>query len=296
MELSFSQSVRQELIKQIPKGLSERQALIAGFFCTGRTVEKLPFSTSVSLSTERAEYLEELLRLVSFKFISRRSMDSDTKSITIAEDSLDDFINCFSMCFTPTSADQLSSSLEFRRNFLKATFISCGYCADPNKTYRVELHIKNSRAVDLIIWMLHANDIEPSVSLKDDTTIIRFRNGDSISTFLALVGAVKSMLEFENIRAKHEVNSRVQREVNCDLGNAKRKADAGARRTELFIKLLNSEERSKLPKELLEAALVLINNPGLSIAELGRLMDPPISKSGMNHRLIKLEELANSLE
>lgn len=295
MELSFSQSIRQELIKQIPKGLSERQALIAGFFCTVRPSSDLDFATSVTTSRDRAEYLESLLNLVGFKFDTRRMPDSDNIVISISDTSKKEFIDCFSMCFTPQSADMLSSSLEFRRSFLKGLYINSGYSSDPSKTYRVELHVKNSKAVDLVIWMLHANDIEPSVSIKDDSTIIRFREGDSVATFLALIGAVKSMLDFENIRAEHEINAQVQRAVNCDLGNAKRKAEAGARRTELFLKLLSSEEVSSLPKELYDAAMVHINNPGLSIAELGKLMDPPIGKSGMNHRLIKLEELAREL-
>lgn len=295
METSFSQSIRQELLKQIPKGLSERQALIAGFFCTIRPTAGMMFATSITLQRERAEYLGNLLKLTGYKYISKKIPNSSNVNISIAEASKAEFIECFSMCFTDNSADQLSSSDEFRRNFLKAVFLNCGYCSDPDKTYRIELHIKNSNIVTLVIWMLHANDIEPSISSLQDNTIVRFRTGDSVSTFLALIGAVKSMLEFENKRTEHEVNSQVQRAVNCDFGNAKRKAEAGARRTKLFEKLLNSEEGASLPEELKKAALVHINNPGASIAELGKLMDPPISKSGMNHRLIKLEELAKDL-
>lgn len=295
MDLSFSKSVRQELIKQIPKGLSERQALIAGFFCTIKPASGSLFNTSITLTPDRAEYLISLLRLASFKYVLKKIPESGHINISISEESKKDFIDCFSMCFTAQSADQLSSSLDFRKSFLKAVYINSGYCSDPNKTYRVELHVKNPNAVELVIWMLHANDIEPSVSIKGDTTVIRFKDGDSVATFLALIGAVKSMLEFENYRAEHEVNARVQRAVNCDLGNAKRKAEAGARRTELFLKLLGSDESASLPKELYDAAMVHISNPGLSIAELGKLMDPPIGKSGMNHRLIKLEEIAKGL-
>lgn len=295
MEASFSQSIRQELIKQTPKGLSERQAMIAGFFCTAKPSKDLMFATSVTLPKERAEYLANLLKLTGFRYTSKKIPNSSNVCITIADSSKDEFIECFSMCFTNSSADQLSSSDEFRRSFLKAVFLSCGYCSDPEKTYRIELHIKNSNIVTLVIWMLHANDIEPSISSLENATIVRFRSGDNVATFLALIGAVKSMLEFENKRTEKEVISQVQRAVNCDIANTRRRADAGARRTELFKKLLNSEEGASLPDELKKAALVHINNPGASIAELGKLMDPPISKSGMNHRLIKLEEIARDI-
>ena len=144
--------------------------------------------------------------------------------------------------------------------------------------------------------MLHAENIQPSLTMRQNATVITIREGNNVSDFIAFTGATGAMLDFENIRAEKEIKSRVNRDINCDLGNSKRQADASARRTELFINLLNSEEGIKLPQELTDAAIVHINNPGLSITELGQLMNPPLKKSGMNHRLIKLEEIAKTLD
>lgn len=290
---SFSQDIRAEIIRQIPKGLTERQALLAGIFCCERPDRDLKFSTSVEAEPGLDELILNLMSLLSYK-AEVRKLESTVK-ISVAPESRQAFIDDFSMCFSEKSADYLSSSMEFKRNFLKGAFLCCGYCSDPRKSYRIEIHVKNSNAVSLIIWMLHSNDIEPSLSVRDSVTVIRFRSGDSVSTFFALIGANKALLDFENIRVDKEIKGKVNRAVNCDSGNAKRQADAGARRTALFTKLLASEESASLPKELLSAAQVLIDNPGLSISELGALMDPPIGKSGMNHRLIKLEEIASEL-
>ena len=294
---SFSQDIRQELQKILPKNLSERQALIGGIFLTEKPDAGLKFSLSHKVKSDapqsEIDYIRNLLNLAGFKS-GVRDMKSGVR-IEIDLSSRQDFIDCFSMCFTEQSADMLSSSPDFLRNFLKGVFLSCGYCSDPNKTYRIELHVANPNVVSLIIWMLHSSDIEPSVSSKDGKTIIRFREGDSIATFFALTGATKAYLDFETIRVEKDVKSRVNRLVNCDDGNLKRQSEASARRTELFAKLLASPESSSLPKELLQAAQVHIANPGSSIADLGKLMDPPISKSGMNHRLAKLEEIAREL-
>ena len=84
--------------------------------------------------------------------------------------------------------------------------------------------------------------------------------------------------------------------LNCDSGNTKRQADASANRIQLIEKILLSEESKKLPQELLEAAKTQAMNPGLSISELGNMMDPPIGKSGMNHRLKKLVEIAKGID
>lgn len=290
---SFSKNLRQELMHQIPKGLTERQALLAGIFCTDKPDKGLDLATSVEVAPNVSEYVLNLFSLLQFKANVRQL--SSTVKISVAPESMEEFIGCFSMCFTDKSADILSSSEEFRRNFLKGAFIACGYCSDPHKSYRVELHIRNSKAVSLVIWMLHGNDIEPSVTVRDNISVIRFRSGDSVSTFFALIGASAAFLEFESIRVDKEIQGRVNRAVNCDSGNARRQADAGARRTALFTKLLASEVSASIPKELLKAAQVHIDNPGLSISELGALMDPPIGKSGMNHRLKKLEEIASEL-
>lgn len=293
MDLSFSREVKAEVIRQIPKQLTERQALLAGIFCVGKPANGQQFALSVECEGDMADLITNLMTLLEFEH-KVTSLKTGSK-IEVADSSLQDFVSCFSMCFTDKSADMLSSSVEFRRNFLKGAFLACGYCSDPDKSYRIELHVKNSNAVTLIIWMLHSEDIEPSITVRGETTVIRFRSGDSISTFFGLIGANTAMFEFENIRVKKEIQGKVNRAVNCDSGNARRQADAGARRTQLFIKLLSSKESASLPKELLAAAQVLIDNPGASIAELGSMMDPPIGKSGMNHRLKKLEEIASEL-
>jgi len=293
MDSSFSRDIRLEIMHQIPKGLSERQALIAGIFCTARPDKGLKFATSVEVAPNVGEMICNVLSLLSLRYDVKKL--ESTIRISIGEGSKKDFINYISMCYSEKAEDYLSSSMEFKKSFLKGVFINCGYCSDPGKSYRIELHVKNSNTVPLIIWMLHSNDIEPSLSVRGSLTVIRFRSGDSVSTFFALIGASKALLDFESIRVDREIQGRVNRVVNCDSGNAKRQADAGARRTALFMKLLSSEESASLPKELLLAGQVLIDNPGLSIAELGALMDPPISKSGMNHRLKKLEEIASEL-
>ena len=102
-------------------------------------------------------------------------------------------------------------------------------------------------------------------------------------------------MEFENIRAGKDINSKVIRAVNCDKGNTKRLAEAAAARNELITKVMESGMAGKLSPELREAAKAHMENPGASLAELGKMMDPPIGKSGMRHRLDKIAEFAKDL-
>ena len=181
------------------------------------------------------------------------------------------------------------------RYFLRGCFLSCGYITDPNKTYRIELRPVDSDAAEVITGLLSGFDIAYTEADRGDVHAIYIRNGDSVSDFLGIIGANTARLQFENIRIEHEVYSNINRAVNCDSGNTGRQAEAAARRGELIDKLMASPEAEKLPQSLYEAAVVHQQNPGASIAELGAMMNPPIGKSGMNHRLTRLVEIAESM-
>lgn len=291
--LSFSENVKQELIKIYPKKLSERQALLAGFFCTAKSEEPGVPSTVIVCDKACAELLMQILGNDGVK--AHRENSGDQAVISVAQECKKEFQELYSICFRKDSPEALASDLNFTKSFLRGVFLSCGYCSNPEKAYRIDLLIKNQDIVMSVISTLYALNVEPSVTMRDDLTVVYFKGGDEVSDFLGFIGAVSSVLRFENIRAEHEVKKRVVRLMNCDSGNFQRQADAGARRTHLFEKLLASSEGALLPDELKEAAKVAIMNPGASIAELGKLMNPPLTKSGMNHRLKKLEDLANSL-
>ena len=164
--------------------------------------------------------------------------------------------------------------------------------SEPLKAYQIEIPVRNSRAANYLTLLLHAENIEPSILYRNGHPVIYFKEGQAIGDFLALIGAHSSLLRFESIRVDKELRNAVNRVVNCDTANARRQADACVRQSALMRDLLDSSESTQIPQELMEAARVRVDNPGMSIRDLGLLMSPPIGKSGMNHRLRKLEEIA----
>lgn len=181
------------------------------------------------------------------------------------------------------------------RAFLGGVCVGAGHISDPEKSYKVEIHLKSLGLAKVVFALLAYEGIEPGMGRRGNTCCIRFKNGDYVSDFLGMTGADSARLTFENIRIEHELRKQITREVNCDDGNTRRQAEAGAERFELFGKLLESSKADDLPEELLAAARASIENPGASIAELGNMMNPPISKSGMNNRLRKLMKIAEDL-
>lgn len=181
------------------------------------------------------------------------------------------------------------------RLFLRGVFLSCGYMSDPSKAYRIELRPHDEQAFEVITDILSAMDLSWSETKRDDVHSIYIMNGDHVADFLGIIGANNARLLFESKRIEKEIKSQANRIANCDNGNLSRLADASARRERLIAKLLASSEAERLPENLYEAAIIHQQNPGASIAELGKMMNPPIGKSGMNHRLMRLIEIAENL-
>ncbi|MBQ1895172.1 MAG: DNA-binding protein WhiA [Clostridiales bacterium] len=294
---SFSSGIKKEISSIAPRSLSDRQAVIAGVFCTATSDGDDSPAHRVRLTGSAAEYIVGLLKREKINATSEKIPGSRSEyQIDLPDIALDEFDRMYGVCFTEAGKQVLAADTSFTRSFLRGAFLACGYCSDPHKTYRIELHIHNKGIVESMTDMLIGQDIHPSQVIRDSATVLYISNGDSVSDFLSMIGATASMLAFENIRAEHELLGSVVRTVNCDSGNTKRQAEAGARRTELIRKLMQSPKASQLPESLAEAARVHLENPGASIAELGKMMDPPIGKSGMNHRLEKLLQIANSID
>ena len=187
-------------------------------------------------------------------------------------------------------------TIEEARRILRGAFWGTGYCSDPAKNYRIEFIVQSSRSADIISASLDTLSIKHIRAERKNGFAIYFKNGDDVSDFLSYIGSPSAMMEFENIRAGKDVNSQVTRTVNCDEANSRRQADAAAARNELITKVMKSGKANRLAPELREAAKAHMENPGASLVELGEMMDPPIGKSGMRHRLDKIAEFAKSLE
>ena len=113
-----------------------------------------------------------------------------------------------------------------------------------------------------------------------------------MADFLLLAGAHQSLLAFESLRVEKEVRNSVNRVVNCDSANTQRLANAAARQLDLIGTLSDHGLIDQLPADLRSTAEIRLIHPDLSLKELGEVMDPPLGKSGMNHRLKRLEQIA----
>lgn len=182
------------------------------------------------------------------------------------------------------------------RAFLRSLYLACGSVSEPRQNYHLEISVRRDRkAVELMSHLLDQMDFHNTLISRAHYDVILLHEGQQLADYLQIAGAQQSLLEFESLRVEKEMRSSVNRVVNCDNANLQRMVEAAARQSALLTELQGKKLDRRLPEDLKKAAELRQKNPELSLKELGVLMEPPLGKSGMNHRLRKFESMAAQL-
>lgn len=182
-----------------------------------------------------------------------------------------------------------------QRAFLRGAFLSAGSMSDPEKGYHLEIVCSNERQAEQICELLSGFEIEGRIVQRKKYFVVYVKEGSGISDFLNVTEAHVALMEFENSRVVRDVRNTVNRRVNCETANIAKTVTAAARQTEDILFLQEKYGFENLPESLRQMAEVRLEHPDAPLKELGAYLDPPVGKSGVNHRLRKLCELADSM-
>ena len=184
---------------------------------------------------------------------------------------------------------------EEKRAYIRGSFLGGGSISNPEKTYHLEFVTHSEEyAIDLS-KLIHSFNLKSKVIQRKNSFVIYIKEADQIVDLLTIIGAYTSLLELENIRIMKEMRNNVNRLVNCETANLSKTVNASVRQVE-SIKFIQSEIGLKrLPQNLREIAELRLNYPDESLKELGEMLNPPVGKSGVNHRLRKIEKIASEL-
>lgn len=179
--------------------------------------------------------------------------------------------------------------------FVRGAFLGGGSVSDPERRYHLEFvtgHYKLSKA---FVELLAVLDINAKTIMRKSNYIIYFKDSESICDVLALMGAGRAVMDIYNIRIIKELKNQVNRVNNFENANMYKMVDAGVKQMESIKKIERKIGLDKLPPGLLEIARLRLDNADISLVELGKMMDPPLGKSGVNHRIRRLMELADTI-
>ena len=185
---------------------------------------------------------------------------------------------------------------QLARLYIREAFIKSGSMNDPNKNYHLQIMFKEKAKAEEMQTLLNNFNIHAKIIKKEKDYMLYLKDGEEISEFLALVGANKSVIKFEEVRVIKETRNDINRLVNCETANLNKTINASVKQIEDINKIKKAGKFNELPETLKEIAEVRINNPEMSLIELGKLLDKPIGKSGVNHRLKKLSQISEELE
>lgn len=191
------------------------------------------------------------------------------------------------------NVEQLEKDEE-KRALVRGIFLGSGSINDPNKKYHLEILVNNNDISKYIQNILKEADIKTKILSSNNTVYIK--EGEEISKFLAFIGAQKSVLKFEEIRVMKDLRNTVNRQVNCETANLTKTVNAAVVQIEAINFIKKMKKYEELPDSLIEVAELRVKYPEMSLKDLGKMIENPIGKSGVNHRLKKIVEFADEIK
>lgn len=300
--MSFSQRCKKELLKKEPHDLEGELISLVHFIGSVRISSSgfnVIFKTD---SNQEARYIYKLIADLydyspTFEIQDNPDKKSNRDYVVIIEDTAvsDDLMNLISTGFIEKNENIDDVKLDQIKGFLKIAFIFRGSVNDPQRGYNLEIVGKNIEEAKLIEESMDAFNLNAKLSKRLDNYIIYLKDSDKISDFLAVIGAMQSLFELENVRAMKSIRNDVNRINNFDNANIDRTIKAAMAQVDAINKTMANnrfDEFDALSKKLAELRL---ENPYLSLEALGEMLNPPLSKAKVNYRLQKFIKLAKDL-
>lgn len=182
-----------------------------------------------------------------------------------------------------------------KRAFIRGAFLAAGSMSDPTKSYHFEIVCAAEAMAVQIQDLMRSFSMDAKIVQRKKSYVVYLKEGAQIVDILNIMEAHISLMELENVRILKEMRNTVNRKVNCETANINKTVSAAVKQLEDITYLRDTIGFEKLSEGLEEVALARLSHPDASLKELGELLSPPVGKSGVNHRLRKLGELADKV-
>lgn len=183
-----------------------------------------------------------------------------------------------------------------KKAYIRGAFLGSGSISDPEKNYHLEIVTHNEKYADEIIELINNFGLNMKIVERKNNFVLYLKEGEQIVTLLNIIGAHQALFKVENIRIMKEMRNNVNRVVNCETANLTKTVNAAYRQLENINYIKKNIGLNKLPQNLRDVAELRLNYQDSSLKELGEMLSPPLGKSGINHRLKKLDKIAEDLK
>ncbi len=182
------------------------------------------------------------------------------------------------------------------RLFMRGLFLALGSITDPRRAYHLELNLPDSTCITEVTALLTQAGLPPHSALRRGMPVLYYKESEAIEDFLNYIGAQQAAFHMMNIRIERDLRNTANRQANCDTANIEKAIRASGHQLSAIEQLLKSGRFQQLPEELQQTARLRRAHPDATLEELAKMHEPPITKSGANHRLQKLIALGEAKE
>lgn len=179
--------------------------------------------------------------------------------------------------------------------YLRCAFLAAGSLVNPQRGYHLEIASPLQEAAARIVAVMGRYDLKPGLIPRKQSYLVYLKEADQIADFLNIIGAHTAMLKLESIRTIKGMRNKVNRLINCETANINKSINASLKQIENIAVIRRTIGLENLPEGLQEIAVLRQEHPEASLKELGEMLNPPVGKSGVNHRMRKLEEIADKI-
>ena len=288
--MSFSLNVKEELEKVIPNSRHCQVAELAAIIHFGCKIGMNNGSPEkVTIISENSSVSRKYFTLLKKTIIINGIAEKILQAVKVLDES--GHLHSLAEEVNPV----LLKNSCCRRSFLRGAFLCLGSMSDPNKGYHLEFVCEYEAWAEQIRQMIGSFDIEARIIRRKKYYVVYLKEGAGIVDLLNVMGAHRCLMQLETLRVEKEVRNSINRQVNCEAANITKTVNAANKQIE-DIKLLQKHYGlSNLPENLRQMAEIRLEHPESSLQELGGFLNPPVGKSGVNHRLRKLSEMAEKI-
>jgi len=182
-----------------------------------------------------------------------------------------------------------------KKAFVRGAFMVSGSISDPNKFYHYEIVCRYEEDAESLKDILNFFNMDAKVIVRKNSFIVYLKEGNNITDTLNLMGAVVSQMNLFNVMILKGISNDINRKVNCETANLNKTIEAAVKQIKDIEYIRDTVGLETLKDNLREIAYLRLENPDMNLKDLGEMLDPPVGKSGVNHRLRKLGEMADEL-
>ena len=182
------------------------------------------------------------------------------------------------------------------RAFIRGAFLVCGSITDPEKDYHIEFSIPKAKLCSDLMQIIDDSGLKSSKIIRNNSYVIYCKEAESIEDYIGFMGANKAFLDIMQTRAMKELKNQINRRANFESANMSRSIEAGLKQVALIEEILKKISLDDMTPDLAELCTLRLENPELSLDEIGQLMATPLSRSAVSRRFKKLEKISLELK